>query len=164
MRHDDRQPARRRALGVLGAALAGGALMLGGCASLIDRDPVRIDVVGIDPLSSESLEWRFAVRLRVQNPNQTPIEFDGAAVEIDVRGVRLGSGVSDQRGTVPRFGETLVTLPITVPMSAILRQGLAFARNPDGRADYLLRGKLAGPMFGSTRFESRGELSLPALR
>ena len=138
--------------------------LLGACASLLDRDPVRIDVVGIDPLESQSLEWRFAVRLRIQNPNQTPIEFDGAAVEIDLRGVRLGSGVSDQRGTVPRIGETVLTLPITVPVTALLRQGLAFARNPEGRADYLLRGKLAGPMFGSTRFESRGELTLPALR
>ena len=155
---------RRLALSRLGGALllVAGNMALGGCATLLDRDPVRVDVVALDPLPSEALEWRFAVRLRIQNPNEAPIEFDGAAVEIDVRGVRLGSGVSDQKGTVPRFGEALVTLPITVPVTALLRQGLAFARNPDGRADYRVRGKLAGPLFGSTRFESTGELKLPA--
>ncbi len=51
-------------------------LMLGGCAGLT-REPVSVTVVGLDPLVGQGLEMRFSLKLRVQNPNDAPIEYDG---------------------------------------------------------------------------------------
>jgi hypothetical protein len=65
---------------------------------------------------------------------------------------------------VPRFGETLVTVPVTVPATAMIRQVLGLATAAPGdrmKVDYTLRGKLAGPTFNSVRFDTRGELQLP---
>lgn len=152
--------ARRR---LLAAAAALAAVSTAGCAGFGFGEPVSVVVVGIDPIPGESMEARFALRLRVQNPNERPLEFDGIHVELDVRGSRLASGVSAQRGTVARFGETVITVPMSVSVIGIIRQAVDFATGQRVRADYAMRGRLAGPGlgFGGARFESKGELRIP---
>jgi len=63
---------------------------------------------------------------------------------------------------VPRFGETVLTVPVSVSAFSAIRQALGLA---DGsRLDnipYVVRGKLSGGMFGTTRFSDTGSLSLP---
>jgi LEA14-like dessication related protein len=139
-----------------------GALPLAACASLGGREPLTVDVVGVEPLAGQGMEGRFLVKLRLQNPGETPVDFDGVSVSLDVRGSRLASGVGDVRGTVPRFGETVIAVPVTVPVSAMIRQALGFASGDRTRLDYELRGRLAGPGFGGVSFKSSGELTLPA--
>lgn len=144
------------------AAIATLLLALAGCAGFGLRDPVSVNVVGLEPMQGEGMESRFALKLRVQNPNDTPIEYDGVFVELDVRGSKLASGVSDQRGVVPRYGEAVITLPMSVSVGAMIRQVIGIATGDRVRTDYQMRGKLAGPAFGGYRFESKGELQLPA--
>ena len=143
------------------AALAAPILFLAGCAAFGLHDPVSVNVVGIEPIRGEGMESRFMLKLRVQNPNEAAIDYDGVYVELDVRGSTLATGVSAERGSVPRFGETVIALPVTVSVSAMLRQLLGMATGEVTATDYVLRGKLAGPALGGMRFESRGELQLP---
>ena len=49
------------------------------CASLTGREPVIVDVVGVEPLPRQGMEGRFLVKLRVQNPNEALVEFVGVA-------------------------------------------------------------------------------------
>jgi len=133
-----------------------------GCAAL-GRDPVQVQVVDVEPLDGEGMELRFLCKLRVQNPNDAPIDFNGIYVDLQVRGSSLATGVSDAAGTVPRFGEVVVGIPVTVSALNIVRQAIGLYTSSDrGRIDYVLKGKIGGPLFGSVRFESRGELTLPA--
>lgn len=142
-------PACRR-LAWLGAALLL-SLLLGACATM--SDGLRVNVVGVEPLQGEGLELRFAVKLRVQNPNETSIEFDGK---------NLGSGVSDQKGSVPRFGETIITVPVTISAFSVARQLLGWTdAQKRGAIPYTVSGKLAGSSFGSVRFSRSGTLKLP---
>jgi LEA14-like dessication related protein len=144
----------------LAAALV--SLALAACAGLGFRDPVSVNIVGIEPLQGQGMEGRFAVRLRVQNPSEQPVEFDGVAIDLAVRGATLARGVSDQRGTIPRFGETVITVPVSVPMSALVRQAFGAAVGDALRTDYQLRGRLAGPgPGGGVRFDSKGEFAFP---
>jgi LEA14-like dessication related protein len=145
----------RAALALLAAAF------LAACAGFLGQ-PVEVSVVGIEPLPGQGMEGRFLVKMRVQNPNDRPIEFDGIHVELDVRGSRLATGVSDARGTVPRFGESVLEVPVSVPVSALVRQAFGFATGDRSRADYRLRGRLAGSGLGGTSFESSGSIDLPA--
>ncbi|QSB17839.1 LEA type 2 family protein [Pseudomonas sp. 15A4] len=137
-------------------------LALSACALFPNRDPLNINVVGIDPLPGQDLEIRFAVKLRLQNPNDTDIQYDGAALNLDVNGRLLATGVSDQKGTIGRFSEGVLTVPVTVSAFAALRQavGLADQQRLDN-LPYELHGKLAGGLFGTMRFEDSGTLSLP---
>jgi len=82
--------------------------MLSACASMPSRDPLQVNVAGVESIPGEGMELRLLVKLRVQNPNDTPIEFDGVSLNLDVMGRDFASGVSDQAGTVPRFGEAVV--------------------------------------------------------
>jgi LEA14-like dessication related protein len=135
---------------------------LGACTAFPGREPVQVNVVGVEPLEGQGLEVRFAVKLRVLNPNDTPVEFNGVFVALDVRGSDFASGVSDQQGTVGRYGETVLTVPVTVSATSMLKQLLNFAGGDRSKIGYQLRGKLAGVGFGSVRFESSGEFDLPS--
>lgn len=144
--------------------LAAVAMLLGfaGCETLTHLDALRVNVVGVEPLQGEGLELRFIVKLRVQNPNDAGVDFDGVAVDLDLNGKNLASGVSDQKGSVPRYGETLISVPVSVSAFAVVRQAIGMA---DGTArselPYEVRGKLAGGTFGSVRFSQSGTLKLP---
>lgn len=146
----------RRAWLVL--ALAGS---LSACASLAPSDPPRVDVVGVEPLPGQGMEVRLLVKLRVINPNDSAIEYDGVFVEMDVRGKSFASGVSNARGTVPRFGEAVLSVPVTVPALAMLRQALGMAQGDRSPINYAINGKLSGPQWRSLRFSSTGEFKLP---
>ena len=144
------------------ALIALAALAVAGCASFPAFEPLRVTVAGVEPLDSEGLEWRMLVRLRVQNPNDVAIAYDGVSVGLDVLDVGLASGVSDAAGSIPRFGESVIAVPVTVSMVNLVSRALRMTDAAPPRAiTYRLQGKLHGPGFGSTGFESRGELVLP---
>jgi LEA14-like dessication related protein len=141
------------------------APILTGCATLPHQDPLSIAVAGVEPLPGEGLELRLAIRVRIQNPNDAPIEYTGAALTLEMNGRRLASGVSAAIGTVPRYGETVLTIPVTVSAFDMARQVLGFANAPDERdVRYRVRGKLEAGWLGTRRFTSDGVFELPAAR
>ena len=143
--------------------LACEALLSAGCASLQGRAPIQVIVAGVEPLQGEGLELRMLVKLRIQNPNDLPLDFNGVSVELDVQGKRFATGVSDAAGSVPRFGEAIVDVPVSISVFRIARQAIGVMTNEyRGKLAYEMTGKLAGPAFNSVRFQSKGELTLPA--
>ena len=136
---------------------------LGSCVTMPGTEPIQVTVADIESMESEGLEMRMLVKLRVQNPNEAPIEYDGVYIRVDVLDRTLATGVSDQRGVVPRFGETIITVPLTI---SVLRVALGALEVIGGnqsmqQVNYRLEGKLDGVGFGSTRFKHAGQLSLP---
>ena len=137
-------------------------LGLSACSTFSDRDPLHIDLVGLEPLPGAGLEMRFAVKLRVQNPNDKALDFNGIALQLDVNDQPLARGVSDQQGEIPRFGETVISVPVSISAYSMMRQAWgASLYQPGQRLPYELRGKLAGGLFGSHRFSDSGELNWP---
>jgi LEA14-like dessication related protein len=140
-------------------------LLLAACAALTGQEPLQVNVADVESLEGQGFEIRMLVKLRVQNPNDAPVEYDGVYLRLDVQGSTFATGVSDEHGTVPRFGEAVVAVPVTISTANLVRQALGFIgadSRPPEKITYRLEGKLNGPMFGSTRFESQGELALPA--
>lgn len=146
------------------ASFALAAILLAACAALQTRDPLQVTVAGIEPMQGQGMELRMLVKLRVQNPNDSAVDYDGVSVKIDVQGNTFATGVSDERGTVPRFGESVISVPVTVSAMHIVSQALGVMGGDDkgtGKLSYALTGKLHGPTFSSVRFESKGDLALP---
>lgn len=136
--------------------------MVAGCAGLPGQEPLKLNVVGLEKLPGEGFELRLAVKLRIQNPNTIAVDYDGIALDLDVNGRPLASGVSSDRGTVPRFGEALVTVQVSVSAVAAVRQMLGLMDGSvRGELPYALRGRLGGGVLGSIAFASEGTLKLP---
>jgi len=137
-------------------------LTLSACALLPNRDPLNINVVGVDPLPGQDLEVRFAVKLRLQNPNDTVINYNGVALRLDINDRQLASGVSDQHGSIAAFSETVLVVPVSVSAFSALRQVLGLSQTQTlDNLPYVLHGKLASGLFGTLRFRDSGTLSLP---
>ncbi|MBV8348072.1 MAG: LEA type 2 family protein, partial [Mycolicibacterium sp.] len=104
------------------------------------------------------------LKLRVQNPNEAPIEYNGVYVELDVQNKSLASGVSNQSGTVPAFGETVVSVPVAISYLGMAGEamGLLSGKSFD-KVSYEMRGKFSNPTSGALRFKSEGELNIAAM-
>jgi LEA14-like dessication related protein len=140
-----------------------GMLLHEGCATLQRREAIQVIIAGVEPLQSEELELRMLVKLRIQNPNDLPLDFNGVSVRMDVQGKRFGTGVSGVSGSVPRFGEMIIDVPVSISLFGIARQAFdVMADKNRGRLAYEMSGKLAGPAFNSINFTSKGEFILPA--
>ena len=143
-------------------ALQGGAalFLLAGCAAMPGREPLKVQVADLEPMDGEGMELRFLCVMRVQNPNDTPHDYRGVALDLQVRGSTFASGVADLSGTVPPFGEVLLSVPVSASAVNLARIaiGLFMGGGERPRVDYHLRGRI-----GSSRFESSGELTLPQL-
>lgn len=155
------RPPRRAAL----LAACGFAALLAGCANLPGlKDPPRVNLVGLESLPGESMEFRLAVKLRVQNPNEQPIEYDGVSLQMDVGGREFASGVSPEKGAIPRYGDVVLTVPMTVSAWAVARQALSLAQGSALSVDYVMKGRLGStsmPLVNAARFEQRGQVDLP---
>src|SRR5688572_33351707 len=106
------------------ALLVLAVLASGGCANLQRREPIDVIMVGVEPLQGEGLELRMLVKLRIQNPNDLPLDFNGVSLTMNVQGKRFATGVSDAGGSVPRFGEAIVNVPVSVSVFRIARQAV----------------------------------------
>jgi LEA14-like dessication related protein len=137
-------------------------LVAAACTFLQRTDPPQVTVVGVEPAAGEGLEARMQLKLRVQNPNSTPIDYSGVYVELDLLGKSFASGVSDASGTVPAFGEVVLVVPVSISVLGLVGQaaGMLEGKVPD-KIKYELRGKLNSPSSGALRFKSEGELQLP---
>lgn len=136
--------------------------VLASCASLPNYEPPRVSVVGIEPAKGEGMEMRFNVKLRIQNPNTIAITYQGMVVDLIVDGRRIATGLSNQPGNVPSYGETIYTLPVSVSGYDIARQFIDFMQKPQQNSiPYEISGKLESGLFGSVRFSDKGLLKLP---
>ena len=138
------------------------SLLISGCALLQPRDPLNVTVAGIEPLQGQGLELRMAVKLRVQNPNDAPLDYKGVAVEMNVQGKTLATGVTNEAGTVPGFGEAVIAVPVTISAFRMARQALGMM-NGEGieKIEYELKGKLSGGGMSAMRFVTKGQFELP---
>lgn len=156
--------------------LAGAAALLclaslTGCAGLASRDAPIVRVVGMEPLAGESFELRFLLSLRVQNPDDMPLGYDGVNVRLAVDGYGLASGVGDVRGEIPRYSEAVIKVPVSVSAFAafqhllgrMVRLGDPVSAGPADRSvDYELTGWFGSREgYNDIAFRSQGQLRLP---
>jgi hypothetical protein len=105
----------------------------------------------------------FIRRQETIDPNDLPLDFNGASVQMAVQGKRFATGVNDVGGKVPRFGEAIIDVPVTFSVFGIVRQAFDVMTHPyRGKLADVMTGRLAGPAFNSMRFTSKGEFTLPA--
>ncbi len=65
---------------------------------------------------------------------------------------------------MPRFGETVIDVPVSVSAFAAARQAWNLpGAAANGELPYALRGRLAGGVLGTVHFNDAGTLRMPAM-
>jgi LEA14-like dessication related protein len=125
-------------------------------------DTPEVELVGLAPLAGNAMEARFLVKLRILNPNPIPLDVDGMAYDLSIRGSKLLSGVSNEGLRVGAYGESVAELEVSAGMLgslALLRELLS--NPPDAGLPYQLNAKLSRKGFGSAlRVSREGVLDL----
>ena len=138
-----------------------------GCASwFLKGEPPEVLVVNVTPLEATALEQRLQVDLRIRNPNDFDLFVTGIDFTLNLNGQRLARGLSNKDFTVPRLGDTVVSVQTSASTFDVVRQLLNFSRNQDLSYDitglfHLKDGRL--PFDNSGILLEKGQLSnLPA--
>jgi len=136
-------------------------VLLSGCTALppaIENPHVTLN--NLQVLDMTLLEQRYAVTLRVQNPNPVPIPVSGVSFRLDINDTEFGRGVTNQAVTIPAYGEALVELSLVSNLARLFDQvrGMESNRGPSLR--YRLSGGLSvSNRFGKLPFDYQGEFS-----
>jgi LEA14-like dessication related protein len=132
------------------------------CTALSMQEPLSVTIADLKPIEVGLLEQRYALKVRVLNPNDVEIAFDGVVFDLEVNDVAFAKGVSNQKSVIPRFGEAVIDVQAVSGLQNILMQINELLKGERTTLTYRIKGRLHTGGFGYTRFDSSGEIALPA--
>ncbi|MGW8192921.1 MAG: LEA type 2 family protein, partial [Desulforhopalus sp.] len=92
-------------------------LLLGGCAALrSDYEPPGITLNSFQLLPADSIAPRFAIGLRIINPNAQPLPLLGIAYDVAIEDEKVLRGVANDLPTVEAYGEQDIVLEASVDL------------------------------------------------
>jgi LEA14-like dessication related protein len=133
---------------------------LAACSAMRLQAP-KVSLADFELRGGNLVEQRFALKLRVQNPNDREIAIQGLSFDIDLNGKPFAHGVGDKAATVPRFGEGIVEVEAVSNLGNLLRQIGDLAKSGRDGVPYRVKGQVLADGIGSVPFDSRGEWKLP---
>jgi LEA14-like dessication related protein len=125
------------------------------------QEPLRVNLVSIQPLDMTLLEQRYVLLLRIQNPNDSELSVNGVSFDLDLNGKEFANGVSGEPFVVPAFGEQVVSVNVVSTLFAVVRQVQELQSGELKSLQYRLSGRLSlAKGFARIPFERTGELDL----
>ena len=136
------------------------AVSLNACAATSGREPLSVTIADLKPIEVGVLEQRYALKVRLLNPNDVDIAFDGVVFDLEINDGPFAKGVSNQSGVITRFGETVIDVQAVSGLQNILRQINELLKGQRADLTYRIKGRLHGGGFGFTPFESSGKIAI----
>jgi len=136
------------------------AALLAACAGLQPyAEPPRVSLVSIRPLAMQVLEQRFAIQLRVLNPNDVELPVSGMSYALEINGREFAYGVSQQAVAIPPYGEALIEVEMVSNLLNVMQQLQRLEETTEGGLQYRLHGTLGLTGRGARLpFDYTGEL------
>ena len=128
------------------------------------QETPRVSLVSIEPLEMGLLEQRYALQLRIMNPNDEVIPMKGLSYSIDINGHEFAYGVSRQPVSIPPFSEAVLDVEVVSNLLNVMRQFQEMSDENSESLKYRLSGKISlGRRVMKMPFNVEGELNwLPA--
>jgi LEA14-like dessication related protein len=116
-------------------------------------EPPEVYLSDIAPVEIGLFEQRLRVELRILNPNDFALEVTGLDFQLEVNGIHLARGLSNEEITVPRLGESIVSVMTSTTVLDIVRQIENLSQQQE--MSYEIRGRLhlGNAAVGSVPFE-----------
>jgi LEA14-like dessication related protein len=113
------------------------ALAAVACATWRGIEQPEVSLIRVNPEELGVFEQQLDVGLRIQNPNDFPLEVHGVRFDIELDGEPVARGRDDTRFTVPADGEHELDVKARAQSVAMLRQlvdaGGDFSYQVDGK-------------------------------
>lgn len=95
-------------------SVAAFALLLSACAGLNQGgfDPPHVSLVDLRVRDVKLFEQRYALQLRVQNPNPYELPIAGMDYAVRLNDVEFGHGVSRRAVNIPAYGEAVIEVDL----------------------------------------------------
>jgi len=136
------------------------AIILGGCAAV--QPPLEaphVSLIDLRVLDATLFEQRFALKIRLQNPNAVEVPVNGMDFRLEINDVELGRGVSDKAVTVPAYGETVFEINLVSNFARIVNQIRALESGTGQSLRYRLTGGISvANRAGKLPFDYQGEI------
>jgi LEA14-like dessication related protein len=134
-----------------------------GCSGLFRTlERPRINIANVTAKEIKLFEQVFALELRIQNPNDLPLEINGLAFELEVNGKRFATGVSKQKVTVDRLSSAVIHVEAMTTLWFFLRQIAEYQQTRTPRVTYRMKGTIySGSPSVRLPFDDGGEFNIP---
>jgi len=138
------------------------AVAASGCVTTEPMEPPGVTLVDLDIVDATLFESTLDVAVRISNDNPEPLVIDGAVIKLELNGIKVGKGASDERLELPRLGSVVRRVELHMNHLALATRikGIIEAKV----LNYGVTGKVyvvrpSGSVRGMS-FESRGQLDL----
>lgn len=137
------------------------SISLNACAAFSMQEPLNVTIADLKPIEVGVLEQRYALKVRLLNPNDVEIAFDGVVFDLEINDTPFAKGVSNQSSVIPRFGEAVIDVQAVSGLQNILWQINELLKGERTTLTYRIKGRLHSGGFGFTRFDSSGQIAIP---
>jgi LEA14-like dessication related protein len=136
---------------------------LSGCSGLFRTlERPRINIANITPREVKLFEQVFDLELRIQNPNDSPLEINGLAFELEINDKRFATGVSNQNIAVDRLSSAVIHVEAITTLWGVLRQIAEYQQTRTPRVTYRIKGSIySGSPSVRLPFDDSGEFKVP---
>ena len=134
-----------------------------GCAGMGQgMESPRINIANVTPREVKLFEQVFDLELRIQNPNDLPLEINGLAFDLELNDRRFATGVSKQSLFVDRLSSGVIRVEALTTLWGFIQQVAEYQRTKAPRVAYRLKGNLfvSSPSF-KLPFDDSGEIQIP---
>jgi LEA14-like dessication related protein len=138
-------------------------LLLFGCAALYQSmERPRINIANVMPRDIKLFEQVFDLELRIQNPNDRPLEVNGLAFELELNDKRFATGVSNQSLVIDRLSSDVIHVEAITTLVGFLRQVAEYQQTQNPRVTYRIKGSIYSGSAGTkVHFDDSGEIKIP---
>ena len=127
-----------------GALLLVCGIFLISCTSLTalpsQPEAPEVQLVNIIPMDTTMFEQRLQVDLRVRNPNDFDLQVTGLDFTLQLNEQRLARGLMNKASTIPRLGNSVLSVETTTSTFDVMRQILNLSQRQD--VTYQVKGVL----------------------
>lgn len=138
------------------------AASLNGCANWFGNDfqDPHVHLLKVDVVKARLHEQRFNLFFRIDNPNDFELSIRGLAYDIQLNGVPLATGESNQSLDIPAHGRRELKIPVRTNLWRHLKGVVKSLEDTSKPIRYQLRGEVkTGLLFGrSVHLQRNGEI------
>lgn len=116
---------------------------LAGCATMnIDYEEPSVELISFKTLPANGFEQNFEIGLKLTNPNNFELPFNGISYQLSVAGETLAHGVAANIPTVGAYSESRFVVPVSTSLLGGIKVIRALMKNQGQDISYQLKTKL----------------------